>query len=250
MARVQAAIYDLLIIRCRGYPLKLSRLLCHTSDFDEELAIFLSTPKCALDGFSQLIQEKLTSGSDTSKVLQQLRVGLEWLACTTYGCERLHSQNLRMVMSKRMTTGADAAQVAAVHMGNAAPSNFRWFFQNTTGSYGSVLSDIIAYKSPKPKSHQQKQRCRSCQQEQNSDRCETCPHQHFQSNPCLQFKAVLSSAQLSSQSRSNISSSSVVPARCVFHDGTCVGNALAQGGGKSTCVGEAGILRLQSNSIL
>eukprot|EP00971_Amphidinium_carterae_P326520 6457371-Amphidinium_carterae.1 len=125
VARVQASIYDLIILRCRGYPLKLTRLICHTRDRDEELASFLSTPKCALDDFSLYLQQRLRDSANTNTVLQQLRVSLEWLACTTYGCERLHAQNLRKVLSKTMTTRVDAAQVAAVHMGGSAPTNFQ-----------------------------------------------------------------------------------------------------------------------------
>ena len=128
IARVAAAIYDLLVIRLRRFPLQLHRLGQGTQD-DQDIAEaeLLSTEDCMLDDFSLYVKQRLVDleGDAKANFLVLVSECVQMITCTTYHTERLHSQNLRKVLSRKMTHGVDVATLAALQMGKTVPDRFQ-----------------------------------------------------------------------------------------------------------------------------
>ena len=117
---VAVAHYDL-HMPYSGYPNKLAKLLLEGSTFrevslwQEEVAVFLSTPMCCLDPFSKKWREMFHSEAllRTKRAQMMLHMVCEQLDTSTYSTERLHSSNARRARSRTFTHELSLPQMAA-----------------------------------------------------------------------------------------------------------------------------------------
>ena len=117
-------IYDLLVIRFRTWPYRLSDLIHGDRASQEEAAsIFWTASACQLDTYSVDLRSRLAEPSDllSVPVQNELRMVLSSLTCNTYDTERLHSRNLRRLRSRAHTHRMTLADIGLPHMGFTSP---------------------------------------------------------------------------------------------------------------------------------
>ena len=129
MARVEAAIFDLLLRRYSTYPLRLLDLLLEPRSLEvtEEAEIsavqLLTAPSCCLDTFSEHIRTVFPNVRALMGLQCQalLRVTLQTIVGTTFRVETLHSVNLRRLKARAMSHGITVSDVALTHTAVCAP---------------------------------------------------------------------------------------------------------------------------------
>ena len=123
MVRPAAVCYQLLLLRCKGYPYKLFALLDTGSDKREVAQSLLDGPGCLKDKFSKDFLQQfptvdLLTGKDSEFILRAL--GRQAFG-STYTTERLHSRNLKRTMARKSTHPADLAHLGLTHISYAGP---------------------------------------------------------------------------------------------------------------------------------
>ena len=127
MARVEAAIFDLLLRRYSTYPFRLLDLLLEPLEVTEEAEIsavqLFTAPSCCLDSFSEHIRTvfpnvRALMGPQCQALL---RVTLQTIVGTTFRVEALHSVNLRRLKARAMCHGITVSDVALTHTALSAP---------------------------------------------------------------------------------------------------------------------------------
>ena len=118
MIRTQAALFDQLILRYRGYPFKLVELLCKNRDSATLAAVeLLSAPACTVDSYATSLRSRYNTVDLllSDDCLLQLRAVLHNIIGTTFAVERLHSFNLRSIKSRCMTHSLTLEDMAVLH---------------------------------------------------------------------------------------------------------------------------------------
>ena len=122
-AQVQANFHDLLITRCRAWPLRLVDLMAgDPHDLEVAVAEFLSAPECLLDGFSSEVRKRYPDFQSIQEPACQrfLFVVLKEISGTTFDIERAHSQHLRHKLNRQMTHALHLADLPLQHVGIVA----------------------------------------------------------------------------------------------------------------------------------
>eukprot|EP00971_Amphidinium_carterae_P326247 6456931-Amphidinium_carterae.4 len=122
-ARSAGIIYANVLLRFSGYPYRLAEMVRPGDAQDEACAAFLRARPCMLDVFSQELRNDFPTmeALKSDECQAMIRCGLEALDMTTFSTERLHSQNARRILSRKMTHPLCVDQVSVFHAGMAAP---------------------------------------------------------------------------------------------------------------------------------
>ena len=120
-----AMAFDSVKQRFAAYPYKLADLVQVGRDGLEEALCFLSAPQCCLDSFSLEFRREFSTVDQLTSPLARtlLRALLSVLEGNTFSTERLHSQNARRILSRKMTHELSIHQAALFHTGVGAPAH-------------------------------------------------------------------------------------------------------------------------------
>ena len=120
--RVQALLFDQVLLRVGCYPLKLIDLLQENShDVEMAVAELRSAPSCMLDKFSAKLREE-NEDLKSPLLRMQLHFLFQQLSGTIYGTERLHASNNRRRHARSMTKNLKIHDLAAFQAGRGVPA--------------------------------------------------------------------------------------------------------------------------------
>ena len=128
-ASMQTASYvwRTVVLPSAGFPARLFELLANPSP--AVAARMLETKRCQRDDFSHFILSAFASPEEltSSACLNVLAIAATAVRTTTYGTERAHSRNTRLMRNRVHTKPIDLHTIAMSHTGRAGP---RWLLED------------------------------------------------------------------------------------------------------------------------